>query len=69
MMALEPRRGIDKMRKAGGVTFGKTIARESLDLLKNLASEIQSVSAGNHAIFETCLELQKHIFASLPCSD
>src|SRR4051794_25904339 len=34
MIMLQPRRDVDQLRKARGMTFGKTIAAKALDLLE-----------------------------------
>ena len=48
MMALEPGRDIDKLRKARGMAFRKAIGAEAFDLLEAAFGEIAVIAARDH---------------------
>jgi hypothetical protein len=57
VVALEPGRGIDQQREAGGVAFGEAVGAEALDLGKAALGEILVVAVRAHAAQEAGAEL------------
>src|SRR5581483_6077843 len=54
--AFQPGRGIDQQGKARGVTFGKTVFAEALDLLEATLGEVTLVAVGQHTVDHFALE-------------
>ena len=57
MMPLDPGRGIDQQRETRGMTFGKAITAEPLDLGKAPRGKVILIAVGPHAIHETALKI------------
>ena len=52
VVALDPGRGVDELREAGGVAFRKTVAAEPLDLAEHPGCELLLIATPHHALHQ-----------------